>query len=105
MKISLKKPFKKVRLFFKTKVAKVIFIVLCVGVVLGALYLGKAYFVAAVVDGKPITRIAVLGSLEKQDGKAVLDSLVEKELILNGNNFINIDNEKYNISSSGHVCM
>ncbi|RJR26996.1 hypothetical protein C4561_04440 [candidate division WWE3 bacterium] len=46
----------------------------------GAYYL-RGYFVAATVNGSPITRIAVIKELEKQGGKSVLDNLVTKKLI------------------------
>ncbi len=49
--------------------------------VLVLLYLFKGLFVAAMVNGRPITRFAVISELEKQDGGSVLQSLVTKELI------------------------
>lgn len=50
--------------------------------VLGLLYYFKDLFVVATVNGKPITRAAVVGELEKQNGKQVVDNLLTKELIL-----------------------
>lgn len=51
--------------------------------VLGLLYLGRGLFVAALVDGMPISRLSVVKELEKQGGKEVLDGLVTKRLIVN----------------------
>jgi parvulin-like peptidyl-prolyl isomerase len=82
----MKKVMKSVKKFFKSKPGKISLRVGLIVVILAAvgsgLYFGKSYFVAAVVNGKPITRLAVVSELEKQDGKTVLDSLIEKELIL-----------------------
>lgn len=46
------------------------------------LYFFKGLFVAAWVNGRPITRIAMIQELERQDGGTVLNSLVTKELIM-----------------------
>ncbi len=46
------------------------------------LYVFKGVFVAALVNGEPITRLSVIKSLEKQSGKATLDNLITKKLIL-----------------------
>ena len=45
-------------------------------------FLAKGLFIAAFVNGTPITRFALIKELEKQGGKRVLDSLVTRELIL-----------------------
>jgi len=50
-------------------------------IVLVVLYLFKSLFVAAFVNGKPLSRISVIAELEKQYGKQALDSLVSKMLI------------------------
>ncbi|TXH06874.1 MAG: hypothetical protein E6Q06_04630 [Candidatus Moraniibacteriota bacterium] len=52
----------------------------------GAIALGSAYgyrglFIAATVDGSPISRIAVIQKLEQQNGKNILDALVTDRLI------------------------
>lgn len=47
----------------------------------GLIYLGRSYFVAAFVNGKPILRLTLVKELERKQGKATLDSLVQKELI------------------------
>ena len=41
----------------------------------------KGLFVAAVVNGQPISRLAVIQQLEQQNGKQALDSLVTQTLI------------------------
>ena len=50
--------------------------------IVALLYLGRNLIVAAIVNGQPISRIAVIRELEKQGGKQALDSLVTKQLIL-----------------------
>jgi len=61
---------------------KTLFLLALAAVVLGLLYYYKSLFVVATVNGKPITRMAVVSDLEKQNGKGALDNLVTKELIL-----------------------
>ena len=55
---------------------------LLVVVVLVLIYYFKGVFVAALVNGKPITRIEVVRELEKNSGQEVLESLISKTLIL-----------------------
>jgi len=52
-------------------------VILAVGV-----FFLKGLFVAALVNGEPITRLAVISELEKQGGKQTLSSLVNQVLIL-----------------------
>lgn len=49
--------------------------------VLGALYLARGVFVAATVNGQPISRLSVVQQLEKQGGKQTLDNLVTRVAI------------------------
>ena len=42
----------------------------------------KGLFIAATVNGQPISRLEVLGQLEKEGGKSVLDTLVTNNLIM-----------------------
>ena len=57
-------------------------VVLAVVAALGALvYLYKGLAVAAVVNGRPVSRLAVIKQLEKNSGKQVLDSLVIEKLV------------------------
>ena len=51
-------------------------------VVIGAFaYMYKGYFVAAMVNGQPISRFAVIQELEKESGKKVLDAMITQKLI------------------------
>lgn len=59
-----------------------VFIPLLVIVAAGLLFYFKGLFVAALVNGVPITRVAVIKELEKQGGKQTLSSLVNQTLIL-----------------------
>ena len=45
-------------------------------------FLFRSFFVAAIVNGEPIARLSVVKALEKQGGKATLDNLITKKLIL-----------------------
>ncbi len=59
------------------------FIAVLALIILGILlYVFKGFFVAASVNGQPITRIELIRELEKKSGKQTLDSLVTKNLIL-----------------------
>jgi len=54
-----------------------------VGVIVVAilLFMYKGLFVAAIVNGQPISRLAVVSALEKQGGKQALDNLVVESLV------------------------
>lgn len=56
--------------------------VLLLLLVLGVVYLAKGLFVTAIVNGEPIYRSSVIKTLEKSQGKEVVDSLVTKILVL-----------------------
>ena len=58
------------------------FIPLVVILIAAVLFYLKGLFVVALVNGQPITRIAVIKELEKQGGKQTLSSLVNQTLIL-----------------------
>jgi len=58
----------------------IIAIIIAVGVLV---YINKGLFVAAVVDGSPISRLAVIRELEKSSGKNLLDSLIAEKIIQN----------------------
>ncbi len=45
-------------------------------------YVKKDLFIAATVNGKPITRLKLINLLEKQGGKQTLEYLINQELIL-----------------------
>lgn len=62
------------------KLAGGIAIAVIVVVLLAVLF--KSVFIAAIVNGEPISRLSVVTALEKQGGKTVLDNLITKKLIL-----------------------
>lgn len=68
----------KITPIFKNRKAK---IAVAVIVALIILALSKSLFVAALVNGWPVSRYAVLRELEKQGGRQVLETLIEKVLI------------------------
>ncbi len=53
------------------------------GVIIAAalLYYFRSAFVAATVNGQPISRLSLVRELEKQGGKQAMDSLITKTLI------------------------
>src|SRR5690349_14247110 len=64
----------------KVRKSYVLFIIAILA--LGALlYVGRGLFVAAVVNGQPISRISVIKETEKQSGKQALDTIVRNTLI------------------------
>lgn len=53
-------------------------------IILGALaYVYKGLFIAATVDGSPITRLTIIKKLERASGKTLLESLIAEKLIQN----------------------
>lgn len=57
-------------------------IIIAVIIVIGALvYVYKGLFIAATVNGSPISRLSVIQRLEKASGKNLLDSLIVDKLI------------------------
>ncbi|MFZ2664223.1 MAG: SurA N-terminal domain-containing protein [Patescibacteria group bacterium] len=71
--INLKKWFKENKLFSIGIIA--VFIAFIFGFVL------KSLFVAATINGKPVSRLRVIRELEKNNGLTTLDSIVTEELI------------------------
>jgi parvulin-like peptidyl-prolyl isomerase len=67
----------------KFKKPKPLYIAIGVAVllILIALFFAKGLFVAATVNGSPISRFAVISELEKQGGKQALEALVDKKII------------------------
>lgn len=64
------------------QIRKPYIILIVVIILLGALlYYFRGLFVAAVVNGQPISRLAVIQQAEKQSGKQTLDTLVRDALI------------------------
>lgn len=68
-----------------------ILILLAIVIVIGALYYLKGLFIAAIVNGQPITRIAIIQELEKRGGKQTLSSLTTQALILQEARKRNVD--------------
>ncbi|MBX4188093.1 MAG: SurA N-terminal domain-containing protein [Candidatus Doudnabacteria bacterium] len=60
---------------------KVLALILAVVIVGSLAYYYKSFFVAATVNGKPISRWAVIKELEQQSGREALDSLITEKLI------------------------
>lgn len=56
--------------------------VLVVLAIAGILYANRGLFIAAMVNGQPITRLSVINELEKQGGKQTLNTLVTKTLVV-----------------------
>ncbi len=64
------------------KMRKSYILVALIIVILGVLlYFGRGLFVAAVVNGQPISRFTVVKEAEKQSGKQALDTIVRNTLI------------------------
>lgn len=60
---------------------RAVYIVAALVLIVGGLYYFKGFFVAALVNGTPISRLSVIQELEKQSGKQAMDSLITKQLI------------------------
>ncbi len=59
-------------------------IIIAFVIIIGALaYAYKGLFIAAIVDGSPVSRLAIIKELEKASGKSLLDSFINKKLIEN----------------------
>lgn len=85
MEISAKSPSSRVEHKIggtAVKVHKSSLIIAAIIVLLGMLlYFGRGFVVAAVINGQPISRIAVLAETEKQSGRQVLTTLIRNALI------------------------
>lgn len=75
--IELSEPIPSTTIF--TKKYTLLVLILVFLLVLG--YLNKSWFVAAVVNGRPITRIALDQALTKQYGAQTLDNMINEDLI------------------------
>lgn len=60
---------------------KVMFPVVALIILLGALYACRGFFIAATVNGTPISRWSIIRELEKKSGEQALDTMVTKKLI------------------------
>jgi len=70
------------KIFIKKKNTKPLLFIVVFFVALAVLYFFRGLFLVALVNNKPITRLALIKQLEKESGKATLENLVIKELIL-----------------------
>lgn len=61
--------------------SKKLALILSFVILAGLIYLGRSFFVAAFVNGRPILRLTLVKELERKQGKEILDSLVQRELI------------------------
>jgi foldase protein PrsA len=50
-------------------------------IVLALLFSYKSVFIAAVVNGSPISRLSVINEIEKKSGKAALDSIIIQKIL------------------------
>ena len=70
-----------VSLKFKKPKRSLVIIFAIVAVLIGVFIFARGFFIAASVNGSPISRWTVIKELEKQGGKQVLESLISKKLI------------------------
>ncbi len=61
---------------------KATLIILGVIVLAALLYIGRSLFVAATVNGEPISRLSLINKLELQSGKTALEEIIEERLVL-----------------------
>ncbi len=78
--VDVKKIIGQIRTILDSKKTMVVLIVIFV---IGAVFYFKDYFLAATIDGTPISRLSVIERLEKQGGKSTLDSMITEKLIEN----------------------
>jgi uncharacterized coiled-coil protein SlyX len=85
----LKRPFfplpipKVAQLKFDRRAKIAVSVAIGVAVLAVLLYQYRGVFIAATVDGVPVTRLAVIEELESRSGKEALDTLITKTLIGN----------------------
>jgi parvulin-like peptidyl-prolyl isomerase len=70
-----------VSLKFKKPKRSIIVALVVVAILIGASVFARGIFIAATVNGSPISRWSVIKELEKQGGKQVVESLISKKLI------------------------
>jgi hypothetical protein len=58
-----------------------ILLLVLIGSVAFVYFMKKSWFIAATVNGTPVSRVSVIQELEKQGGKSVLDDMIMKMLI------------------------
>lgn len=79
---------------FKMPSRRVVYSIVACVLIVGSLFYFKGLFVAAMVDGSFISRASVIKELEKQSGKAALDSLVITRLVENRVEDIDLSEEE-----------
>lgn len=67
--------------FFQLLKKPKLFIPLIIVIVFGLLYYFRGLFIVALVNGQPISRITVVQTLEKRNGKQALEALITQTLI------------------------
>jgi parvulin-like peptidyl-prolyl isomerase len=70
-----------IRLEFKKQHLLALSFGVALALILGTLFYSKGVFIAATVNGSPISRLSVITELEKQGGKQALESLISERLI------------------------
>ncbi len=70
-----------VSLKFKKPKPLVIATGVTVVLIIVALFFAKGFFVAATVNGSPVSRWSIIKQLEKEGGKQALESIIDKKLI------------------------
>lgn len=60
---------------------KQLYMLVGLAIVVGLLYYCRGLFVAATVNGSPVSRLAVIKSLEQQGGKGALDGIISEKLL------------------------
>jgi len=70
-----------IKLTPRTKRLAIMFVIVLL-LIASFFYFFKNILIAAIVNGKPITRISVIKELEKQGGKQTLETLITKALIV-----------------------
>lgn len=70
-----------VQLKFKKPTPLAISIVVAVLILLIAVIFAKGLFVAAMVNGSPISRISIIKELEKKEGKQILENIINEKII------------------------
>lgn len=73
---------------------KTLGIIVVLVIVIGLLYSCRGLFVAAMVNGSPLTRLEVIEELEKASGKQALNALIAKKLVY-------ADAKKNNVTVTG----
>ena len=71
---------KSIKIKIGIKTAIIIVVIIALGVLA---YVYKGLFIAATVNGSPISRLTIIQELEKASGKNLLDSLIIEKLVQN----------------------